>query len=188
MSVQTKRLVAAALGLCLLVGGFWLGQASAQGPEPGSAGDPLVSKSYVDSLFATARTQWEQAIAAFRTHADGNYATRLEVAKITAGTATKEDIDERTIYRIVNVPAGQVAIGAASTEMVVRGGQATAVATESGGLLDVTGGWDVPHGDPVMPNHLLVVPRADGRGLYATTDLILLVKGDVTVQEPTAAP
>lgn len=187
MPVQTKRVIAAALGLCLLAGGFWLGQASAQGPEPGSAGDPLVSKSYVDTIVASARTQLEQAIGSLRTNADATYATRMEVVRITAGVATKEAIDERTTFQIVSVPAGHVAIGGASTEIVLRGGQATAVATASGGLLDVTGGWDVPHGDAIAPNHLLVVPRDDGRGLYATTDLILMVKGSVTVKAPEAA-
>jgi hypothetical protein len=46
-----------------------------------------------------------------------------------------------------------------------------------GGLSDVTGGTDVKHQEAVRSNHLLIVPRSDGRGLLAQTDIVLLVWG-----------
>lgn len=185
MPAKTKRVIAGALsGLFLLAAGFWLGQVSAQGPEPGSAGDPLVSRSYVEQVAITVRSQADQAVSSLRTYADSTFLTRALWSASTANLATRAQVDERTVYVIVTVPAGQQVIGQASTEIVLRGGQATAIASASGGLLDVTGGRDVGSGEQIAPNHLLVVPRADGRGLLAGTDLVLMVKGSVTVQAP----
>ncbi|MFZ5815809.1 MAG: hypothetical protein ACOY93_10970, partial [Bacillota bacterium] len=90
-------------------------------------------------------------------------------------------VDERTTFRVVTVPAGQAIIGEAGTEIVLRGGQATAITTPQGGLLNATAGTDMQQGQEVSPNHLLVVPRSDGRGLLAVTDIVLMVKGPATV-------
>lgn len=127
-------LVAAAL-----VGGLLVGRATAQSAEPGTGGDPLVSKSYVDLL---------------------------------------------ALYRVEEVPAGSRVLGEAGTELVLRGGRATAITSELGGLLDVTAGADIREGARISPNHLIVVPRDDGRSFYAETDLILMVKGRITIVEP----
>ncbi|OTA40650.1 MAG: hypothetical protein A6D92_14785, partial [Symbiobacterium thermophilum] len=131
-------LVVAAL-LSGLLTGLLVGRVAAQNAEPGTGGDPLVSKSYVDLV---------------------------------------------ALYRVVEVPAGRKVIGEAGTELVVRGGQATAIDSALGGLLDVTAGTDIRGGTRIPPNHLLVVPRSDGRGLFAVTDLVLMVKGRITIAEP----
>jgi hypothetical protein len=111
---------------------FWLGRASAETGEPGSASDPLVSKSYVENV---------------------------------------------SRFQVVNVPAGARFVAEGGTEIVLRAGQARAVASDQGGILDVTGGTDLAQGATVVKNHLLVVPRTDGRGLQATSDLVLMVRG-----------
>lgn len=95
---------------------------------------------------------------------------------------SKSYVDQMTLYRIVNVPAGQSIIGEAGTEMVLRGGKATAITTAQGGLLNVSAGHDMVQGMEVPPNHLIIIPRSDGRGFKATTDLILMVKGPASVQ------
>lgn len=114
--------------------------------------------------------------------------------KATAGTTepgssadplvSKSYVDQMTLFRVVNVPAGQAAIGEAGTEIVLRGGRATAIASNLGGILDATAGVDLPQGEQVKPNHLLVVPRTDQRGLLAQSDLVLMVKGNLTVTTP----
>lgn len=187
MPLPTKRVIAGALsGLFLLGAGFWLGHVSAQGHEPGSTGDPLVSKSYVDQIATTVRSQMDQTILGLRTYVEATFLTRAQLGAATSNMVTRAQVDERTVFAIVTVPAGKQVIGQASTEIVLRGGQATAVTSASGGLLDVTGGNDIGSGERIPPNHLLVVPRADGRGLLAATDLVLMVKGQVTVEDPPA--
>lgn len=113
------------------------------------------------------------------------------VGQATAGTTepgssadplvSKSYVDQMTMFRVVHVPAGQAAIGEAGTEIVLRGGKAAAIASNLGGILDATEGLDLPQGEQIKPNHLLVVPRTDQRGLLAQTDLVLMVKGPLTV-------
>jgi hypothetical protein len=131
--------IAGALGLVLMGAGFWLGRAAAETGAPGSAADPLVSKSYVDQMVS---------------------------------------------FRVVNVPAGQIAQGEAGTEIVVRAGKATVIASAQGGVLDATVGVDLKQGQEAAANHLLVIPRTDGRGLLAKTDLVLMVKGPIAIITP----
>lgn len=124
--------------LVALFSGLWLGRVTAQTPEPGSSGDPLVSKSYVD---------------------------------------------EMSLYRVVNITAGQTIIGEGGTELVLRAGIATAITSDLGGLLDVTSGADIKQGQQIPQHSMIVIPRSDGRGFKAVTDLVLMVKGPAQVQE-----
>jgi Na+-translocating ferredoxin:NAD+ oxidoreductase RNF subunit RnfB len=57
------------------------------------------------------------------------------------------------------------------------GGEATVNASNQGGLSDTTAGGDLAQDTNVPANHLLIVPRDDGRGFEATTDVIIMVKG-----------
>lgn len=137
-------LLSGAAGVILLGSGFWLGTVSAETGDPGSAADPLVSRSYVD--------QQVKALA------------------------------DQTSFTVVNLPKGSTLVGESGTEIVMRAGLVSVVASPLGGLLDATGGRDLPQGYAVEPNHLLVVPRTDGRGVLATMDAVLMVKGAYTLR------
>ena len=93
---------------------------------------------------------------------------------------TKGYFDRYVALVVVNLPAGGKLVCEAGTEIVLRAGRATAMGSPLGGLADVTAGKDVQTGQPVSPNHLLIVPRNDGRGLQAVTDCILMVRGPYT--------
>lgn len=138
-----------ALALALLAGGGYLW---AQAPEPGTEADPLVTKSYVDDKW---QTLWQ-------------------------ALAPKDYVDQRLnqqLWQVVEVPKGKQLVAEAGTELVLRGGKATAVASQLGGVADLTGGKDLTTGQAVPPHHLLLIPRGDGRGLKAVTDCILLARG-----------
>jgi len=111
--------------------------ASAPAPAPGSEGDPLAARSYVDQV-----ARWQ----------------------------------------VVVLQAGQTIIGSQGTEFILRAGQAQAVATAAGGLADITAGADLTDREAVRANHLLVVPKDDGRGLRAVTQVILLVRGSYEIR------
>lgn len=83
---------------------------------------------------------------------------------------------------VVEVPAGKKLIGSAGTEIIVRSGTATAIDSQNGGLSDVTAGVDLRMGDTAPTNHLLIVPRDDGRGITAVTSLFVMVRGAYTLQ------
>lgn len=85
-------------------------------------------------------------------------------------------------FQVVNLPKGSTLIGDGGTEVVVRAGDVTAVGSALGGLLDVTGGTDLASGSVVTRNHLLVIPRSDGRGLRSSYDAVLMVRGGYTLR------
>lgn len=120
--------------------------------EPGSENDPLISLSYLESRLDQLKLYIDE---------------KLEGT--TNGVSTGMEV--------VEIKAGQSIIGRSGTEIILRGGKATVIAGELGGLSDVTDGKDLKMSALVPPNHLLIIPRDDSRGAYAITDAIFLVKG-----------
>lgn len=96
---------------------------------------------------------------------------------------SKSYVDDYVQLRVVTLAAGQQLIGDGGTEIILRGGKTTAIGTAAGGLSDLTGGKDLVTGVTVPPNHLLLVPRSDGRGVKAVTDAILLVRGPHSIRQ-----
>ncbi|MDD3765557.1 MAG: hypothetical protein PHF89_00035 [Eubacteriales bacterium] len=86
------------------------------------------------------------------------------------------------VFKVVDVPQGSKVILDAGTEIILRMGSATVIATEKGGLADVTSGVDLQHESAVPANSLLIAPLADGRGIHATDNVILMIKGGYTIQ------
>ena len=84
-------------------------------------------------------------------------------------------------YEVVSVSAGQKVMCGAGCELILRMGSATIISTEKGGLADVTAGTDLPNGTAMPSNHMLIVPLADGRGIKAKTDLLVMIKGSYTI-------
>lgn len=114
--------------------------------------DPLVTLSYL-----------EKRIEEFKNYVDNN-------AQGTTATNAK--------FEVVEVKAGQTVIFTdASVEFILRSGDATAIASQNGGLADLTEGVDLLTGDVLKKNHLMLVPRNDNRGVVAKTDLWIMIKG-----------
>ncbi len=116
---------------------------------PGTDDDPLISKSYLDSVVYP----------------------YIDSAASGGGGV-----------QIINLDKGESLICKAGTEIILRGGEASVIATKKGGVADVTSGWDLSDGTVVTPNHLLIVPVADGRGAYAETDAIFMVRGGCEIK------
>lgn len=94
----------------------------------------------------------------------------------------KPEIKSETTFKIVNVSKGKFIYGDEGTEMILRSGSAYVISTVSGGLSNVTAGYDATHDTPVNANNLYIVPRGDGRGFWASTDCILMVKGSYEIE------
>ncbi len=126
--------------------------------DPGTEGDPLISKSYIDNVLMPKIEQYvESKIAGLGSGGNGG----------GSGEA----------FQVVSVKAGEEVICSAGTELILRMGKATIIATEKGGLADTTAGFDLADGTQMPANHLLIVPVADGRGLAADSDLLVMIKG-----------
>lgn len=120
--------------------------------DPGADTDPLVSQSYVDAKISELSQQIQ--------------GLQAQVKK----------------FEVVDVPAGKQLVAGGSAEIILRQGQAKAVASSAGGLSDVTEGVDIQTGGNIPANHLLIVPRDDGRGLKATNSVKILIKGTYTIK------
>ncbi len=125
--------VAISLGALLFLAGLLIGSGGqAADVLPGSPGDPLIARSY---------------------------------------------LEQYVNLNVLELEPGQRLVADAGTEIVLRSGSATAIDGPGGGLADVTAGRDIRMGQPIPRNHLLIVPRSDGRGLLATTSVFVMVRG-----------
>ncbi len=124
--------------------------------EPGSESDPLVTLSYVN-----------KSINQLKSYID---------EKLESKSKSSYELE------IVDLSKGKFLIAKAGTEIILRGGKATAIVSELGGLQDITQGVDIGQGGDIPPYHLLLVPRNDGRGVYCTTDAIFMVRGDYEIR------
>jgi len=91
-------------------------------------------------------------------------------------------VDSKLKFKVVELGPGKIVTGYSGTEIILRAGQATVIDSELGGLADVTAGRDLRFGQEVPNNHLLVVPRDDGRGIHAVSPIIILVRGNYTIK------
>lgn len=126
---------------------------------PGDESDPLVTLSYIN-----------KTVDQIKIYIDG------KVDAIETGTGSPSISNE---LQVLELKKGQYLIGSAGTEIILRGGRATAYGVGTNrGLSDVTAGVDIDNGNKQLPyNHLLIVPRNDGRGAYCTDNATFMVRG-----------
>lgn len=125
--------------------------------NPGTEGDPLISQSYITS---TLMPKIEEMID--------------EKVKDGGGEAER--------FEVISMSAGQTMLCENGTELILRMGSATIIATQKGGIADTTAGYDLPNGSAMPSNHLLIVPLDDGRGIIANNDVLVMVKGGYEIK------
>lgn len=119
--------------------------------DPGSEADPLVTKSYVDSVAEELKNYFE-------------------------GKVQKADK-----FVVVNLNSGDILIGDMGTEIILRSGNGIVYSQQGQGISDITDGRDLKKGEKILPNHLLIIPRDDNRGIQARTGVVLMVKGSYQI-------
>ncbi|NMB08710.1 MAG: hypothetical protein GX981_10035 [Tissierellia bacterium] len=129
--------------------------------EPGSEKDPLITLSYLNGEIDKLKSYINEKLANIEKNPVGDSTNKMEV---------------------VELEAGQSLIGKAGTEIILRGGKGRIIAGELGGLSDITQGIDLKMGVVVPANHLLIVPRDDGRGVYVVENAIFLVRGGYEIR------
>ncbi|MCL1999775.1 MAG: hypothetical protein FWG65_13530 [Turicibacter sp.] len=139
--------------------------------EPGTATDPLVSRSYVNARIA----ELEARISALST--EGITVQPTQPPQPPQPPPQPTQPATRELFTIVRAESGSILFGGASTEIILRAGEATVVSGPNG-FANVTAGWDIMNGEPVPLNNLLIVPNDDGRGLRFHTVSYLLIRGD----------
>jgi len=180
--------------------------------QPGDATDPLVTRRYVDDRIAELSTEIEQLRAVINYMVPGSaeagapnvpiseaerdalftdlilyfesiYGEFLNSMLATlTGQTTAAGNGQVVPFTALNIPAGSVLIAEAGTEFILRSGSATAVSGQDG-MVNVTTGRDIVNGNSIPTNNLLLVPRSDGRGFRADTDVWVMIKGGYEIVE-----
>ena len=153
--------------------------------QQGSKNDPLVTLSYledqaipaileqVDDKVADKQTQLEQKLAAV---VDG-YVTEVEKA-LSDGSGSSS---VGGVFQIVSLKAGQTVVGTEACEFLLRAGTAVCVSDTAPGLIDTTSGSTLAGGQNLSANHLYLA-TIDGRGVKASTDVTIMVRGGYTIK------
>lgn len=147
-----KRMGKIVLAVALFGSGLGLGSiivsgASSGGNAPGSANDPIVTKSYVDEAIRSATGQAP-----------------------SGGGAVAELVT-------VTISAGEMLLGGKGSEFVVRTGKPKAFSSTKNGVSDLTAGTDILNGESVPLNHLLLFPAEGRGIQISDGKSIVLVRG-----------
>ncbi|MDF2596569.1 MAG: hypothetical protein K0R69_2910 [Clostridia bacterium] len=142
----------------------------------GTSEDPLVTKSYVDKKIAALGTGGG-------TSGDMTEQLKLQQELIDTLISQVNALKEQgNTYHVVTVPEGKIIVGGQGSEMIIRAGEGKVIASAAGGLQDMTSGVDIEADSMAPKYHLLIIPREDGRGLFAAKTLTVMVRGGYTVQ------
>jgi len=170
-----SKLVLFAFILCFTL----TANAQASAP-PGSTFDPIVSESLLDNRLENMMEQFTVMMNEFR----ATMSTQLtdhQLDIIVGDVVRTLNTTGASAFKPVHLLPGQILIGGEGTEIILNSGIATAWIQAANGLSDITAATEVMHGQQVSLRHLLIVPRADGRGVRAVHECWLLVKGSYTI-------
>lgn len=184
-----KTTVAVIILAAVFLTGLYAGSLQASGsPASGSKDDPLVTLSFVEENFVP-----QDELENYMTKDDLEGYVSMDKLEDYVLKEDLEDLDHITAtpskFTVVNLEPGQFLEGKEGTEIILRAGNASVVGRTFdddtvNGLANVTTGKDLNSGSVPM-NHLLLVPRADGRGVMAESyhsDVIFMVKGDYEIK------
>jgi hypothetical protein len=174
--------------ICALSAVLLMYNAFLSASAPGSASDPLVSKSYVDERIdqilnllsganfnqsgtSTNQPDTEAIVAIVVSRLEHLYGDRL------TGQATSAF----SSYVPVFAQSGQIILGGEGTEIILRSGSADGFCHGTNGLVDITSGQEIFNGQPLGINHLIIIPRDDGRGVIIRNDAWFIIKGSYRI-------
>ncbi|MEW9702594.1 hypothetical protein [Paenibacillus sp. SI8] len=169
--MRKKQFILTIAIVILLLSSF-ISVSQAEAPAPGSATDPVITKSYFEQN-SLSEAKVKDLIAS----AIAGNAGSSQPSGSNGGTGSTASAAALTV---VQLKAGQTLYAGAGAEFIVRSGKVIAVSGDENGIPDVTGGKDIAAGTEIAANHLLIFPR-DGRGIKPaaknTADIYVMVRG-----------
>jgi len=166
---------------------------AADGVDPGSEQDPIVTQSYVEQKSEQIKYYIDSLIAKAN---ESNGAQNQEIANLKARLELKDQEIAKLTEDIKNVSASgsvrfeavemqknQVLIAGEGAEIIPRSGKFSAIYGANGGLSDITSAKDLKNDEAIVNNHMLIASRGDGRGMKALADKsFLIIKGTYTLK------
>lgn len=147
--------------------------------EPGDNDDPIVVLSYLEYRLNDLVNYVDRAIT------KQNETTSQQAIQIENINKKLETVNQSggSVFEVVEINVGQKIIADAGAEIIIRSGEAFAIDNGIDGLSDITDAKDLTQGTPVPLNHLIIVPRSDGRGIYVESNVFLMIRGSYTIIE-----
>ena len=196
-----QKKLSAKLATVILVGLVLVGIV-AIAAEYGTSADPLVSQSYIDSVFqpellskvdtiVNERASGLQTQIASAQDLIDRKMSEFEIRQLSAGvdSAFLQNVSDRVIatvkdqssgsatFQTVALAKGNTFVAGAGCEIVLQEGSAACVS----GLIDTTTGGALLNGKAAAQYHLYLAPAA-GRGLKANAATTLLVRGSYQIK------
>lgn len=170
-----KRVGKIVLATVLFGGGLGLGSILTSNADslvsqnaPGTANDPIVTKSYVDEAI--------KSLTGVTPNAGSSGSGLSSTGTGTSGSASV--VTARLV--VVELNEGETLAAGEGTEFIVRNGKAVAYSSTVDGISDLTDGVDLKPGVVIPANHLLLFPR-EGRGIRPHADqkstIYVMVRG-----------
>ena len=117
--------------------------------QPGSAGDPVVTRSYVDYQINQLREL---------------------IMGTNGGTISSDNVSQDVRYIPVQAFDGDVIVGHEGTEIILRSGTASVVVPGENGITNATTGRELLNDAVIERDNLIIIPRQDGRGVRITSE------------------
>ncbi len=130
--------------------------------DAGTSTDPLVTQGYVEQRLEALSANFEE-----------------QISQIKAGAGSTGAM---VSFEVEEVQAGQIISLEANTQFILRAGDALAIGGVGGGLSDLTTGIDLKTDDPLEKNHLLLIPKSDGRAVKMLTHGWVMISGGYSIK------
>ncbi|MDW5299286.1 MAG: hypothetical protein SA378_04005 [Sedimentibacter sp.] len=134
--------------------------------SPGDTTDPIVVLSYLNDRLTALIDDY---------NLENIENMQVQIDKLSSSEGSTSEVGQT--LEIVEVNAGEKLIAGAGTELILRQGEANVIGSELGGISNITMGKEFVSGMAVVPNNLMIVPRDDGRGVYAENFALFMVRG-----------
>ena len=87
-------------------------------------------------------------------------------------------------YEVIEVMFGSKVIAKSPCDIMLSSGTAVAVSQyDSQGLSDYTVGAEVMNGESITINHMMLIPRGDGRGILITSaNAFIMIRGEYAIE------
>jgi hypothetical protein len=184
MNITLNKKIIATIIVTTLILAVVFVNGSADGTTPGSEADPVVTLSYVE-LKSEQTKYYIDSLIAKHSQDIANLTTQLEQKNqeiIKLQEAVNQQSSDGAGFVVVFLSKGQTLLTGSGTELVVRSGNVTAIKGTNGGLANVTSAKDLDNGQVAVLNNLLISSRDDGRGVKATLDSYLLIRGTYNIK------
>lgn len=178
--------------LLALIFGFALLQLAPVVRAETRSGQVIYDSTYIDKLEANLRSliqttseDLKKQISTSGSQSDIEKKLKETEEKLSAAEKELASIKDSMQFKVVKLSTGKIMLCDSSTEIILRtkgGAKAYIEKTASGGISNLISGKDHKNGEVIPDNQLLLVPNGDGRGIKASKDSYIMVKGKYTIK------